>query len=64
LSNQLGEPREASIMTALDFLAGRACTPIGGTATAQSFREGLGRSELITPEQPKGTVERDLPGAY
>ncbi len=66
LSNQLGEPREASIMTALDFLAGRACTPIGatGTATTQGFREDRGTNELITPAQPKGTVERDLPGAY
>ncbi|NTZ43851.1 peptidase S41 [Altererythrobacter sp. SALINAS58] len=66
LSNQLGEPQEASIMTALDFLAGRACTPIGtiGTANTQGFREDRGRSELIKPAQPKGTVERDLPGAY
>jgi C-terminal processing protease CtpA/Prc len=66
LSNQLGEPREASIMTALDFLAGRACTPIGGTATAttQGFRDGRSTNELITPAQPRNSVERDLPGAY
>jgi hypothetical protein len=53
-------------MTALDFLAGRACTPIGATATAttQGFREDGGANSLITPAQPKGTVERDLPGAY
>lgn len=66
LSNQLGDPREASILTALDFLAGRACTPISATATAttQGSREVRGTSELITPAQPKGTIERDLPGAY
>ncbi len=27
----LGDPREASIAAALDFLGGRACTPIAGT---------------------------------
>ncbi len=64
LSNQLGNPQEASIKTALDFLAGRACTPIGGTATTQSLKESRGKTELITPAQPRGTVERDLPGAY
>jgi C-terminal processing protease CtpA/Prc len=64
LTNQLGEPQEASVKTALDFLAGRACTPIvGGGATTQSVREGQ-ESGLLTPAQPKGTIERDLPGAY
>ena len=63
-SNQLGAPQEASIKTALDFLAGRACTPIGGTATARSLSEARSGTELITPAQPKSTIERDLPGAY
>ncbi len=64
LFNQLGNPQEASVMTALDFLAGRACTPIGGTAGTQGLSEGRGKIELITPAQPKGTIERDLPGVY
>nr|WP_294171210.1 S41 family peptidase [uncultured Sphingomonas sp.] len=69
LSNQLGNAQEASIRTALDFLAGRACTPIGGAAGAQSAgtpgtSKGRGGTELITPAQPRGTIERDLPGAY
>lgn len=63
LFNPLGNPQEASIKTALDFLAGRACTPIGSTGTLAlgERRAGL---ELITPAQPNGTIERDLPGAY
>lgn len=64
LSNQLGAPQEASIKTALDFLAGRACTPIGGTSTGQSLGKARSETELITPAQPKNTIERDLPGAY
>ena len=64
LSNQLGNPQEASIKTALDFLAGRACTPISGGVGTQGLKEGRGGTELITPAQPRGTIERDLPGAY
>ncbi len=64
LSNQLGNPQEVSIKTALDFLAGRACTPIGGTTGTLSLGERRGGTELITPAQPTGTIERDLPGAY
>jgi C-terminal processing protease CtpA/Prc len=42
-SRQLGDPQEASIQVALDFLAGRSCTPIsGGGITAQ----GAGKPPL------------------
>lgn len=64
LGNPLGDPQEASIKTALDFLAGRACTPIGGTATTQGFREGQSGRELLTPDRPQSTIERELPGAF
>jgi C-terminal processing protease CtpA/Prc len=33
ISRPLGDPQEAMIKTALDFLAGRQCTPIGGGGT-------------------------------
>lgn len=64
LSRPLGDPQEGSIKAALDFLGGRQCTPIGGTATTQGFREGQSRPQLLTPAQPGGTVERELPGAF
>ncbi len=64
LFNPLGNPQEASIKTSLDFLAGRVCTPIGGTTGTQGLDERRGGTELITPAQPQGTIERDLPGAY
>ncbi len=57
----LGDPAEASVKGALDFLAGRACTPIGTTSgqTAQSQR---GR-ELLQGERPT-TAEREVPGLH
>jgi C-terminal processing protease CtpA/Prc len=58
-----GDPQEASIRTALDFLAGRQCTPIGSSATAQSLSGDAGKRELLTPAQPTGT-QRELPGAF
>ena len=64
LFNPLGNPQEASIKTALDFLAGRPCTPIGGTTGTLGLGERRAGIELITPAQPKSTIERDLPGAY
>lgn len=55
-----GDPQEDMLATALDFLAGRACTPIaGGPATTQS----LGR-ELLAPERPSSVIEHEAPGVY
>ena len=60
----LGDPQEGSIRAALDFLAGRQCTPISSSgATTQSLREGAGTRELLTPANPN-TIERELPGSF
>lgn len=64
LSNQLGNSQETSIKTALDFLAGRACTPIGDTSGIRGQSVGRGGTELITPAHLDGTLERELPGAH
>jgi C-terminal processing protease CtpA/Prc len=62
-TRQLGDPQEASIKVALDFLAGRSCTPIsGGGITAQ----GAGKAsslELVTPAAPD-PAQRELPGSF
>ncbi|MEO7825712.1 MAG: S41 family peptidase [Allosphingosinicella sp.] len=63
ISHQLGDPLETSTKAALDFLAGRVCTPItasGGGITAQSVRENR---ELLMPERPSA-VQHELPGSY
>lgn len=63
LLRPLGDPQEAMIRTALDFLAGRACTPIGSSAAGQSLSGRAGRPELLTPARPNST-QIELPGAF
>lgn len=61
----LGDPRENSVKTALDFLAGRACTPIPGALggiRAQSAAKAVPR--LLTPERPANARQIEVPGAY
>ena len=68
ISHQLGDPSEAMVRVALDFLAGRSCTAIASvtaTATATTGRVGVpGERRLLVPEVPRSTIDRELPGAY
>ena len=61
ITRQLGDPREASVATALDFLAGRSCTPItsGQDRTVQSVRG----QQLLQPRTPNA-AQRENPGLY
>jgi C-terminal processing protease CtpA/Prc len=70
----LGDPREASIAAALDFLAGRTCTPIAGSASSsapismsptQRARIGLDIPERIAlkPRQPSA-AQYEIPGLF
>jgi C-terminal processing protease CtpA/Prc len=63
ITRQLGDPQEGSTRAALDFLAGRACTPIaggGGGITAQAV---VGKRELLTPARPTA-AQHEVPGAF
>jgi len=65
ITRPLGDPQEAMIRAALDFLAGRPCaTPIsgGGGITAQGAGKAFAR-ELITPTAPD-TVQDEVPGFF
>lgn len=57
LTRPLGDVREASVKAALDFVAGRSCSPIGGISAAAAPRE------LLTPARPS-TAQREVPGAF
>ena len=59
ISRQLGEPDEGMIRAALDFLAGRSCTAIGAIGV-----RALPSREVLAPEVPRSTIERELPGAF
>lgn len=63
ISVQLGDPAEASIAAALDFLAGRACTPIGGTAGMQRAQTAAPARRLLQPDIPT-PAQREVPGLF
>lgn len=74
LSRALGDPQEASIATALDFLAGRSCAaPItggqiaiaGGVNQTQRARAGLDLPErqMLQPQRPNA-AQFEIPGLF
>jgi C-terminal processing protease CtpA/Prc len=69
VSLPLGDPGEAMTRRALDFLAGRSCTPISARAGASAAPAGTqvgtpARREALLPQQPRSTFERETPGAF
>ncbi|WP_324828505.1 S41 family peptidase [Qipengyuania zhejiangensis] len=63
ISKPLGDPAEASVATALDFLAGRACTAIGAAAKDGTVQAQLPRRTLMRPDQPSAAQLR-IPGLF
>ncbi len=65
LTKPLGDATEASTRAALDFLAGRSCTPItAGGQTSQALRAANDiPRELLTPATPD-TAQREVPGLF
>ncbi|QGN55961.1 S41 family peptidase [Novosphingobium sp. Gsoil 351] len=60
-TKQLGDPAEASVKVALDFLAGRTCNPISGGG--QTTLAAGGNRNLVQPNAPS-TLQREVPGAF
>jgi hypothetical protein len=56
----LGDPAEASVRVALDFLAGRSCTAISSGGQSP---QGAGKRNLLQPDAPT-TAQREVPGAF
>ena len=56
----LGDPREASVARALEFLAGRSCTAIALGQTSQRLSE---RRQLLSPAAPSA-AQREVPGLF
>jgi C-terminal processing protease CtpA/Prc len=64
LSAQMGDPAEASTRSALDFLAGKACTPISSDARAAAGAElPRDRRVLLVPARPD-VAQREVPGSF
>ena len=66
LSLPLGDPREASVRAAIDFLAGASCTThiaeAGASAQSRSVRVAA-EPEMLTPAKPRA-AQRELPGLF
>ena len=62
LTHPLGDPAEASVAAALNFLAGRGCTPIGASAAAARLSYGRER-ELLSARVPT-VAQRETPGLF
>jgi C-terminal processing protease CtpA/Prc len=60
LTRPFGDPQEGLVKTALDFLAGRQCTPISGI-TAQAA--GKVSTQPLTPPAPTA-MQREVPGVF
>ena len=68
LTVPLGDPREASIRTAIGFLSGTACTSriAEASAGASAQRSGarvMTEPEMLTPDHPS-VAQRELPGLF
>ena len=77
ITRPLGDPQEASIAAALDFLGGRSCTPIAAAGadaarrrrsqpvTAPSGGElDLPERRMLRPQRPNAAPVRDNPGLF
>ena len=63
ISRPLGDSQEASLRVALDFIAGRSCTPAAGGLSAQST-SGTTRPQLLPLPQEPNVAQREVPGAF
>ena len=63
ISRPLGDPLEASLRTALDFVAGRSCTPVVVAQTAQSTSTRTERRVLPVPADARA-AQREVPGLF
>jgi carboxyl-terminal processing protease len=63
ITRPLGDPAEASLRSALDFVAGRSCTPIIASQGAQSASANNQRRILPTPADAN-TAQREVPGSF
>ena len=63
LATQLGDPNEASIKVALDFLGGRSCTPISVSRSNGAISQRGGTMQTLEPSGSR-SVGPQGPGVY
>lgn len=70
ISRPMGDAEEAMTRKAIDFLAGRGCSPIAAVSSARSLRvqatdadAPANPAKLLVPDRPDA-VQRDVPGLF
>lgn len=63
IARPLGDPLEASLRSALDFIAGRSCTPVTAGKLQQADGQRTDRRVLPLPKAPS-TAQREVPGLF
>ena len=63
ITRPLGDPQEASLRTALDFVAGRSCTPVVASQSALRTSTRQQRDILPLPTNPS-IAQREVPGSF
>ena len=63
LTRPLGDPTEASLRTALDFVAGRSCTPLAIGQVAQGTSPRSERRIMPLPQDPS-VAQREVSGSF
>ena len=63
IARPLGDPAEASLRSALDFIAGRSCTPVIAGQTQQADGQRTERRVVPLPKAPN-VAQREVPGLF
>ncbi|AKQ42748.1 hypothetical protein CP97_12920 [Aurantiacibacter atlanticus] len=62
ITRQLGDPEEAMVSTALDYLAGRGCTAIASTRT--TVQSAINSGVLMPALEGRSAAQHEVPGLY
>ena len=63
IARPLGDPTEASLRSALDFIAGRSCTPVIAGQVQQADGQRSERRVVPLPKAPS-VAQREVPGLF
>jgi carboxyl-terminal processing protease len=64
VSHALGDPAELSLRAALDYIAGRSCTPIGTSASASRSTQLFAPANRPLTVPHPNAAQRDQPGLF
>ena len=64
VTRAFGDPQEASLRQALDYLAGRACTPIPVGQTGAAVDDGRLNLKLMAPPTEASAAQLEVPGLF